>query len=94
MIFRRLFSTLPNKSTHFIKNLSNVACIDCKNFQKHINVYGPNTEIHLSTCSEYGYKDLITGKIVNDLAIDCRNDQFKCTINAKKFIKKDDIIIK
>jgi hypothetical protein len=38
MIFRRLFSTLPNKSTHFIKNLLNVACIDCKNFQKHINL--------------------------------------------------------
>ena len=86
MIFRRSFSNiLPNKSIIFITNLLKKPCIECKNFQKNYNDSKKSSEINLSTCSEFGYKDLISGKVIYDLATECRTNKFKCTVEAKQF---------
>ena len=71
----------------FIININYPHCIKCINYDN----YNKNGISSLVKCTQFGIRNLITGRIKYDLAIDCRNDCNKCGNIGKfyKSIKKD-----
>ena len=85
MISKRIVRSSPKFK--FIKNMKYPVCHNCFNFGNFIPIEGTSDFEYYKTgvCMKFGEKDMITGKINYDSAIDCRNDASKCTNTAKYF---------
>jgi len=62
-------------------------CDDCIYFGNFIPIEGTNDfeYSNIGVCMKFGEKNMITGKIKYDSAIDCRTDVSKCTKFARYF---------
>ena len=71
----------------FIKNINFPTCGDCLNFRHFIPIEGTSNFEYskIRVCMKFGHKNMITGEIKYDFAIDCRNDVSKCTTFARYF---------
>jgi hypothetical protein len=67
-----------------IKNIKNPICEKCLHFRNFIPD-GVNYEYSSGVCMKFGEKNMITGKIKYNYAIDCRNDVSKCGKDAIYF---------
>ena len=74
----------------FIVNLKTPICVRCSHFIEYNNIYtrGNYYSNKLGNCSKFGTKNLVTGKIEYDYAINCREDVNKCGKDAIFFLKK------
>lgn len=77
-------------SLSLIKNITKPVCINCIHFIEHKTNYPydgiPNDKLY-GRCSKFGTTNLITGEIEYDFALDVRNNQTKCGVDGKFFIK-------
>jgi len=64
-----LFKNKPN----FILNADVPSCIDCKHFIK----FSKDID-EKSTCALFGSKNVVSGKVTNQFAKDCRNNPNLC----------------
>ena len=71
---------INNYKIKIIKNINSSLCINCKNYIINIK----NTD--QGTCSIFSKKNLVTGKIEQDSAITCRQDEYKCGLSATHYI--------
>ena len=69
-----------------IKNINNPSCKNCIYFQ-------PSVDYEFGKCKLFGNKNIISDKITNNYARDCRNDENKCGIKGKFFNKSDSFSI-
>lgn len=71
------FRFLTTKSRFYIKDISLPSCINCKYFI-------PST----TKCMMFGYKDRVSGEIINHSADVCRNDTSMCDKNGFYYDQK------
>lgn len=87
MKYIRNFTTLNDKI--FIKNIDLPICIKCIHFIKFKNNNDyedyPIKNIHLSKCSKFGVKNLLSGEIEYETAIRVRYDKSMCSETAIHF---------
>jgi hypothetical protein len=77
----------------FIKKTKN-HCITCVNYIKY-KCTDPYDEIYytqtkIGKCSVFGTENLVTGEIVHENALICRNDENKCGYNGRYYNKNID----
>ena len=77
----------------YIRNLKNPICINCIHFieyksQDLYDYHYNNHNKNYGSCSKFGIKNLVTGEIEYDKALNCRNDKNKCGIDGKFFVEK------
>ena len=70
----------------------NKACINCKYYTPY-KFTNPQDEIYYSntkhgTCSKYEHVNVITGKVINIGALECREDKTKCGLDGKYYEEK------
>jgi len=83
MFSKRIIRSIPK--FRIIKNIEYPACERCSNFIPIFETsYSPEHSKN-GLCIKFGEKNMITGKIKYDYAIDCRNDASKCTKYARYF---------
>ena len=61
-----------NPLKKYVANANSPVCINCIHFQKN------EQNIKQSTCAKYAKRNIVTGEITNDLAMDCRKFVNKC----------------
>jgi hypothetical protein len=86
MFSKRIVRSSPKFK--FIRNNNYPVCDNCFNFRNFIPIEGTTSEFEYSkigVCMKFGERNMITGKITYDSAIDCRNDVSKCTNVARYF---------
>jgi len=69
-----------------IKNEIYPVCMNCK-FYRPEGKYGWNSKY--GTCQKFGQKNVVTGIVKNDDAIDCRDNAEKCGIEGRLFEPED-----
>ena len=86
MISKRICRVSPK--VRFIKNMNYPTCDNCFNFRNFTPIEGTSSFEYSSigVCMKFGEKNMVTGKIKYDYAIDCRNDVSKCTNIARYFV--------
>ena len=67
------------------KNIS--ACSNCLFFFKKYNNFN-QVDYQKSKCLKFATKNILSGEIENERAINCRNNEEKCGHKGKNFIKK------
>ena len=70
-------------SSKIIKNIDIPSCKNCIYFKPY--GYIPDS---LSRCNKFGEKNIVTDEIKYDFADYCRNDEKKCGIEGRYFIKE------
>jgi hypothetical protein len=81
-----MFSSLYKKSKK--SNLYKlIHFIEYNSKDPYVNHYN-DYSYKFGSCSKFGKKNLVTGKIEYDQALICRNDENKCGIYDKFFIEK------
>jgi len=85
MFSKRIIRCTPK--LRFIKNFDYNVCDNCFNFRNFIPMEGTSDfeYSNIGVCMKFGEKDMVTGKITYDSAINCRNDESKCTKFARYF---------
>jgi hypothetical protein len=84
MISKQIVRSIPK--LRFIKNMNFPACENCLYFGNFIPIEGSHYEYSkIGVCMKFGDKNMITGKIDYDSAINCRNDPSKCSNEAFHF---------
>jgi hypothetical protein len=73
-------------ASKIIKNIDIPSCKNCIYFKR--SGYIPES---LSRCDKFGEKNIITDEIKYDFADYCRNDEKKCGIEGRYFIKETDL---
>ena len=72
---------VPKIDTNIIIDNNITSCHNCK----HLQLY-----YHKNNCSKFSKKNIVTNIVEYISAIDCRNDENKCGINANHFIHMTD----
>ena len=90
MFSKRIVRSIPK--LRFIKNMNFPACDNCLYFRNFIPIEGTSSDFashyeysKIGVCMKFGDKNMITGKIDYDSAINCRNDASKCSNEAFHF---------
>jgi nitrate/TMAO reductase-like tetraheme cytochrome c subunit len=70
-------------------------CINCKYFvlRKIYDNYDNSIICETSNCSKFVTKNVVSGRMKEDLAIKCRSNENMCGIDAKYFTSKNSTII-
>lgn len=80
----------PNDAKYNIVNSNLPKCIDCVHYippdYTFISDYG--------NCKKYGKMNIVTGVITNDFTKSCREDENKCGLEAKNFVKEENLQLK
>ena len=71
------------QQTH-IKNINYPNCKDCKYFKEDTDPYN---KYHLSKCTFFGEKDIISGEITYKFTKTCRMSKDLCSNKGKFYIK-------
>jgi len=87
-----LFSKI-NKRTLWIRNSAGpnsvqVPCVKCKHFippEHSFYPEDPKPDLKIGKCGLFGEQNVVTGKIIYDFALECRNNHKKCDYNGKHF---------
>ena len=83
--------TLIKQFSNFILHKELPLCIKCVHFICDVTNYPydtlPNDAVS-GKCKLFGKKNMVTGEIDNNYAIDCRNLENKCGENGKYFTKR------
>ena len=89
-MFRLIKKThLINKRTLFIKNKNFKSCESCIHFIEDVTNYpydGPANNEKYGKCKMFGEQSLVSGSVVNDYAVWCRQDASKCGTEGKHYI--------
>ena len=82
LIYLLFFQT---KQQNYIKNNEYPSCKDCKYFTEHTDPYN---KYHLSKCTLFGEKDIISGEIDYHFATTCRTFDHLCSKKGKYYVPK------
>jgi hypothetical protein len=72
----------------FLKKSAPPFCVNCQFFIQHKNNYPydpvPNDHLY-GKCRKFYEMDLITGNVIHDYAIVCRNNKEKCGLSGREY---------
>ncbi len=100
-MFKKTFILLSPAKNNFIKNIALPSCNNCRYFVPNKVILcsdnyndgyeEPKTEniYYKSTCSKFGFKDLISGEINYEYAVICRSNEKQCGLKGKYYIKEN-----
>ena len=89
-MFSKRILKITSPKFKFIKNMNYPICGNCVNYRHFIPIQRTRRIYdfeysNMGVCMKFGEKNMITGEIKYDSAIDCRNDKSKCTKHARYF---------